>query len=180
MRCSEAIHQLRTTPEVSAAVSAHLADCADCASWAEDDADLLRAWDATRPVEPTPQAWDSLWLSVSRELDAAERPRVYTMPETPIAPRLRPALFVLSLVQAAAILLAVFLLPGRQPHRGETLAQITPSEVVIDAGEITMLHDKAGKLTKIVLASAADDNSDTLDGNYAMLNVLESMGEKVD
>jgi hypothetical protein len=189
MRCSEVIDQLGMSTggfELKTDVSDHLASCADCAAWAEDDARMLRAWHASRSVEPSVEAWNAVWTRISAGLDAAQRPRVLTMPEQPAAARrFRPGLVTLGLAQAAAILVAVVLLPGRHPHEGrpsESLALEIPvvgNQVEFDSGEVAMLRDEAGRWVKVVdRASTRDDpNSNQLDGNYAMFNDVEAMAD---
>jgi hypothetical protein len=153
MRCSEVIHKLRTSEggfdlDLDPAVSDHLASCSDCAGWAEDDARVLRAWQATRPLEPSAEVWNALWARVSDGLDVAhaQRPRVLTMPEQPAAARrFRPGLVALGLAQAAAILLAVMHLPGRHPGGPvEALAQ-GPVAVEFDSGGVGLISEQKGK-----------------------------------
>jgi hypothetical protein len=196
MRCSEVIHQLRTSRggfdlNLDPAVSDHLTSCSDCAGWAEDDAQVLRAWQATRPLEPSAEVWNALWARVSDGLDAAQRPRVLTMPEQPAAARrFRPGLVALGLAQAAAILVAVLLLPGRHPHEGkpiESLAQVSDipvagNQVEFDPGQVAMIYEKMGqwfkKVPKDKLDGTHDEtSSDQLDGDYDMFNVVEAMAD---
>ena len=71
MRCEEVIRELAvpTAGRDELAISRHLAGCEACSRWAEQAAEFDRLWDATRPVEPSAEAWDNLWSSVTAQLD---------------------------------------------------------------------------------------------------------------
>jgi hypothetical protein len=191
MRCSDVIDQLRTSSsgfDLDPAVSDHLASCSECAGWAEDDVRLLRCWQATRPAEPSAEVWNALWARVSDGLEAAhaERPRVLTMPEQPAAARrFRPGLVAFGLAQAAAILLAVWLLPGRHPHprSGEPTAPLAQAILVVgkqvefDSGRVGLLSEDKGKWYKVVDSARTGEDADQLDGNYDLFNVVEAMAD---
>ena len=75
MHCDELIRELAvpTDDRDSAAVAEHLANCPSCAGWARRDAQFDRLWNATRPLEPSPQVWDTVWAQhrfIARFLDA--------------------------------------------------------------------------------------------------------------
>jgi hypothetical protein len=72
MRCDEVIRELAvpTDDRDSAALAEHLANCPSCAVWAKRDADFDRLWDATRPVEPSFEAWNSVWCHIASSIDS--------------------------------------------------------------------------------------------------------------
>jgi hypothetical protein len=127
MLCNELIRELAvpTDDRDSAAVAEHLANCTSCASWARRDAQFDRVWNATRPVEPSAQTWGTVWAYIASSYDSstpAEFEAIASpMPtlngsvphsERPLASsRSRrwtwAAIGVISLAQAAAVLLAV-------------------------------------------------------------------------
>jgi hypothetical protein len=73
MRCDEVIRELAvpTAGRDDLAMAQHIARCESCARWADRAEKLDRLWDATRPADPSPQAWDALWSSVTAKLDQA-------------------------------------------------------------------------------------------------------------
>ena len=131
MHCDEVIRELAvpTDDRDSAAVADHLANCPSCAGWVKRDAQFDRLWNATRPLEPSPQVWDTVWAHIASTLDSSmpaefeaialpaatvngslshvERP----LGLTPTSPRSRrsnwAAIGLIGLSQAAAVLLAV-------------------------------------------------------------------------
>jgi len=131
MYCDEIIRELvvPTDDRDSAAVAEHLANCASCAGWAKRDAQFDRLWNATRPIEPSPQVWDIVWAHIASSLDSstpaeleAVAPPMATLNGSvlhverplgliPASSRARPwnwaAIGLIGLAQAAAILLAV-------------------------------------------------------------------------
>jgi hypothetical protein len=131
MYCDEIIRELvvPTDDRDSAAVAEHLANCASCAGWAKRDAQFDRLWNATRPIEPSPQVWDIVWAHIASSLDSstpaeleAVAPPMATLNgsvlhverplgRTPASSRARPwnwvAIGLIGLAQAAAVLLAV-------------------------------------------------------------------------
>ena len=77
MHCDEVIRELAvpTDDRDSAAVSEHLASCPSCAGWADACRQLDRLWDATRPTEPSPEVWDTVWAQVASSLDSVDAGR---------------------------------------------------------------------------------------------------------
>jgi hypothetical protein len=131
MQCDEVIRELAvpTDDGDSAALAEHLANCPSCTSWAKRDAEFDRLWDATRPVEPSSEAWDTVWCHITSSIDskAPEEFNAYTastvplngsvyaghtpfgIPSTSSRSRSRnwAAIGLIGLAQAAAVLLAV-------------------------------------------------------------------------
>src|SRR5690242_15265218 len=71
MRCVDAIEELAASSGLaSAALTDHLARCPRCAAWARRDARLTRLWEATRPREPGPAAWETVWAKVTQAVEA--------------------------------------------------------------------------------------------------------------
>ena len=72
MRCDDVIRELAvpTDDRDTAALASHLANCGNCADWAQKDSQFERLWDATRPVEPSAQLWDEVWSHVAASLDS--------------------------------------------------------------------------------------------------------------
>jgi hypothetical protein len=148
MRCDEVVRELSapTADRDRAALAEHLAGCPACAGWARRAEGLDRLWEATRPVEPTPEAWDAVWAKIAATLpcpvavhgdreDApvldpspsrnGTGPRVLVHPAPdpdPTGPRPRvrswrlAAVALVGLAQAAAILVALGL-AWRPPDR---------------------------------------------------------------
>jgi hypothetical protein len=131
MLCNEFMHELAvpTDDRDSAALAEHLANCSECAAWAKRDAQFDRLWNVTRPVEPSRQVWDSVWAHIASSLDSSTpaESEVLASPMatlngsvshverqlglTPASSRSRQwnwaAICLISLAQAAAVLLAV-------------------------------------------------------------------------
>jgi hypothetical protein len=131
MHCDEVIRELAAPSDdrKSVAISEHLTACASCAGWAERAVQLDRLWEVTRPIEPSLEAWDTIWAHVVSSLDTAESEAVAaaSLPtnssngsrvtaETLVIPthksaRSRPrywtAIALVGFAQAAAVLLVV-------------------------------------------------------------------------
>ncbi len=130
MHCDEVVRELATPTAAwdRAAMAEHLAACPDCAGWARRAEHLDQLWDATRPAEPSPEAWDSVWASITQALPGAAEPaaagvqpsrngsgpRIVAPPApAPVASRPRgysrriAAIALVGLAQAAAILVAL-------------------------------------------------------------------------
>jgi hypothetical protein len=160
-------------------VTAHLAECPECAAWAEKQAVLSRAWEATRPIEPSPAAWADVWAGVTARLDAK--------PQDVLAFRPNHRVRWMRTAQAAAVVAALVLgwvqFQRSTPHAPEAPAVVgsqppaplvVQSEIDISAGEIVMLRDDGHGLQPVVLAS---DDRYGVDPNFQMLNVFEAMAE---
>jgi hypothetical protein len=131
MNCEKVIRELvvPTDDRDSAALAEHLANCPSCTSWAKNDAQFGRLWNATRPIEPSPQVWDTVWAYIASSLDSSTPTKFEAIAShmaiangsldhaekplglTPASPRSRPwnwaAIGLIGLSQAAAVLLAV-------------------------------------------------------------------------
>jgi hypothetical protein len=131
MNCDEVIRELvvPTDDRDSAAVAEHLANCPSCSGWAERDAQFDRLWNATRPIEPSPQVWGTVWAHIASSLDSSTPAEFEAVASpmatlngsvlhierslglTPASSRSRPwnwaAIGLIGLAQAAAVLLAV-------------------------------------------------------------------------
>jgi hypothetical protein len=133
MRCDEVIRELAvpTGDRDRTLLAGHLADCPSCVAWARRAALLDQLWDATRPGEPSPEAWDSVWANITQSLQSAtaERESSATAPSSlrlgaspkvithsasaPMQPSNHPrarwftAIVLIGLAQAAAILVAL-------------------------------------------------------------------------
>ncbi len=139
MRCDEVIRELAapTDDRDGTALADHLAGCPSCSDWARQAAQLDQLWDATRPSEPSPEAWGAVWANIAQSLPspAAHRdstsatahpsrngtaPKVLTHPvPTHVANPPRTwrmgAVALMGLAQAAAILVAIGLAWRGQP-----------------------------------------------------------------
>jgi hypothetical protein len=67
MRCEEVIRELAAPTDMrdAAALADHLSRCPSCAAFSDRAVWLDRLWEATRPAEPAPEVWDSLWSQVA-------------------------------------------------------------------------------------------------------------------
>jgi hypothetical protein len=122
MRCVDVIEELAAPhgPD-SAALTEHLTHCPRCATWARRSARLDRLWEATRPEEPAPEAWATVWAQVSQALDTAsplaQSPRL--RPSATLGPRpwRRWGVATFAIAQAAVILVAAWLVSRPGPDR---------------------------------------------------------------
>lgn len=157
MRCEDVIRELAasTGEPDQAAMAQHLAGCPACATWARRAGQLDALWDATRPPEPAPEAWDSVWATIARQLEApasleAVAPArawpsrngrsskvvvAHPAPAHPAAHR-RPwrlaAIAFVGLAQAAAILITLSLVgltPGPVPTYSPQSTQIVQKDM---------------------------------------------------
>jgi len=200
MRCGDVIREL-AAPSVgldSVALSAHLAQCPECAAWAERDAKLNRLWEVTSPAAPSADAWDQVWARASESLD--RQPDVDVLPMPASAPQFgRRAIWIFGIAQAAAaaVILILVLGPANQGSLQNTLtaknqpapvpieiAQAPSSaidEVEIDQGEFSVIQfNAAGKRiaqTDLALQSTAMVESlelfNYLEGNAGEGNVVQ-------
>jgi len=190
MRCSEVIRSLSQSEngfDLDPVVSDHLASCERCAEWAEDDSRLLRAWHASRPAEPSLEAWNTVWAGISEGLNASRHPHILTLPERPAASRrFCPGLVTLGFAQAAAILLAAIFLPGRHPYPPSHPQPVPPELVAVEfePGDLALIREKAGKWfvvpppsSRNALASTQLDDRQEMDDRYEMYNILEAMAD---
>ena len=135
MRCDEVIRELAvpTDDRDGIVLAEHLAGCPSCAAWARRAALLDQLWDVTRPPEPSPQAWDSVWANITQALQSPSSSRSGTSPkifahsgpaptQTANRPRTRrfAGIALMGLASAAAILIAVGL-ALRVQHPSQTL-----------------------------------------------------------
>ena len=101
MRCDELIQEIATPNGrlTRSDMAQHLADCPSCAKWSDSATRLDQVWAATRPLEPSNEAFDSLWSSLST---------VSPVPAHPVRLEFRnrrPLWVSVGLAQAAAVLI---------------------------------------------------------------------------
>jgi hypothetical protein len=197
MHCDEVIHELAvpTDDGDSVALAEHLANCPSCAAWAKRDAEFDRLWDATRPVEPSSEAWDSLWCDIASSIDS-KTPQEFTAhiastvplngsvytSDTPFGPSTissRPrsrnwaAIGLIGLAQAAAVLLAV----GWTWHSSSR-----PDTVEIEAGRwvVIRVEDSAVKVVDLTpdgISYSVDDWLLAFNAAEAIANPVVAMKE---
>jgi hypothetical protein len=192
MQCDEVIKELATPTDHqdATALARHIAGCPACAGWANRAVQLDRLWEATRPAEPTPEVWEAVWARIATSLDPStstevglsfatrtavstngspavangpsKRPRHSPQSQSGSRPWRLAALGLVSLAQAAAILLAVGLAwhqsgssqPAQvarntdstpSPWNSESVVHIPiPAEgypVVIEEGHSVVIHE---------------------------------------
>jgi hypothetical protein len=202
MRCDEVIRLLdemsgeRSEP----ALMRHLAHCESCTRRAEENLRLERLWVATCPAEPSPEAWEHLWTSVSSSLDR----RSHTSRTATVAgdvashPQARArrwrglaAISLVGLAQAAALVLAIGLswngppteLPNPIPaHPGnpgpsERTAPSLDSVVEVEEGQNILIRSQGASVDIIDL-----DKLDTFRGAdpwYVFYNCVESASSAI-
>ena len=178
MRCDEVVRELAapTADRDPAAMADHLAGCPACAEWARRAEALDRLWDATRPAEPSPEAWDAVWAHIAQALPcpASARiedppaigvtpsrngsgPKVVVHPAAPVTapagPRTRDrawrfaAVALVGLAQAAAILVALGL-AWRTQNRPDG-PRNTPIPLVENAPPATPVAIRSEKLVEV-------------------------------
>ena len=154
----------------------HLAGCRACAEWFDRAQRFEKLWDATRPAEPSPQAWDALWSTVSAHLDQpvavernghglhlAEFPRAMPerskSPEPALSPsrtrrwRSLAAVGMVGLAQAAALLLAIGLswqVPVTVPDALPALAEVN---VEVGEGQKVVIRSEGSKVDVVDLTA---------------------------
>jgi hypothetical protein len=195
MRCDDVIRELAvpTDDRNTAVLSEHLANCSSCTDWAKRAAQLDRLWDATRPAEPSPEAWDAVWSHVVCSLDSstAEEVKAFSLPmvssngsstkvETPVvltrssshARRWNwAAISLIGVAQAAAILLAVALTwhqSTRAPEPAIAKVGITPAFAPEPVAP--------GKMSGSLLVGAVEIE----EGRVVVIRVDDSMAKVVD
>jgi hypothetical protein len=188
MRCDEVIRELAAPSENrdEFALAHHLADCKNCADWADRSARLDRLWDATRPAVPPQEAWDSVWSSVRANLERSGRPEedrpwgLRTSRSQSERTSHLPSTFTRSwrglavagailLAQAAAILLAIGLAWFR-PVDGPRAQAV--DVVDIDDGQVAYIRSVGPTVN--VLDVTAVEMPDGEDPWYEFFNRMES------
>src|SRR5262245_9492429 len=183
MRCDDVIRELSVpTGDVDpAAVAEHLDGCPRCASWAKQSAQLDRLWDATRPPEPSPAAWNRIWANVSAALDHPAAP-------TPAVRPWRKAVLAGFMIAQAAALLAAFTIAWRgsaghhaAPQAPGQIAVVPTKFVDIGEAQFALIHldrpqDSADQEDIDVLDEALIDELNAVDPGFLALNLLEAMG----
>jgi hypothetical protein len=111
----------------------HLAACPRCSAWAARSARLDRIWAATRPAEPSPAAFDTVWAQVVADAETPESVRTLRFP-SPIW-----GVALVGLAAAAALLVAI--LPpigGTEVGPAPAVAQVEPIQV--EPGQVLFIH----------------------------------------
>jgi hypothetical protein len=181
MDCADVIVKLAaSTGPASAALAEHLSTCAACAAWARRDARLMQLWEATRPQEPRPAAWATVWAELTHTLARPPVPAA-TVPLNPVRPWQRWAPATLALAQAAALVVGALWL-GSQP--GTAPVAIAMVEIPASDGALVMIH--ADGTDPKVVSLALDEGSNAVDNegygalvepSFVMLGKLEAMAE---
>jgi hypothetical protein len=200
MRCIDVMEGLATPhgPD-SAAVTEHLTHCPSCAEWARQGARLDRLWEATRPDEPAPETWTTVWAEVSQALDQARPLRL--VPAAAPRPWRRWGIATFAVAQAAVILVAAWLVARPGPDRPQARTDLArkpaasvpgqvratdpspPTRTIgepikIDDGEVVLIRINAQGVPMVSRSRVNDDGSSAVDGLYDMHNYLESKSEE--
>lgn len=174
MRCEDVTRELAApTGSISQlAISSHLADCVECAQWAERDAKLDRIWDLTRPEALSPETWDSVWANAVAALDHA--PAMSERPD--VLPFRRRTVWLVAIAQVAAAAIAIVCLspPGPRIEKPGTAVAVVPT-IEVDQGVVPVIQfDSHGnKLGMIELASASLEFINELEGSAGEGNVVQ-------
>jgi len=202
MRCADVIRGLAAPDRLDpAALAEHLARCPRCAAHAERSARFDRLWEATRPEEPPPAAWATVWSQVNQALDHAETAHASSHSR----PWRRRAFSLVAMAQAAVLLAAAWFVwrpgPGPNPDLGPRpgmvatvpVPQARPGAVVgvlpgqapakgkggaeieIDWGSLVLIQ--SGPTGVTVVSQGYDEASGAVDPSFNMLNALEAMAE---
>ncbi len=206
MRCDQVIRELAVPSDDrdATALASHIASCPACAAWANRAVQFDRLWQATRPSEPTPDAWDTVWTNLAASLDpstssqvAAIAPQIASsngstrILEFPAGKQLRPSsgsrsliFLTIGLAQAAAIFLAVSLTgprfnPSQIPQISRTV-DLTSSPprsepvVEIDEGRQVVIVINAEGQAPKVIDRTPEDGAFGVD-DCVMYNTMESI-----
>jgi len=184
MRCDDVIRELAvpTDERDRTALAEHLARCPACTAWAKRATGLDRLWEATRPPEPSSEAWDTLWAHLAHSLDLPTSNEVATFTSfvpsqngsraegepQPIRPHPssrshRGRWVVIGLIgvaQAAAVLLAVGLswrifTPSQPPQVGVVADSTSPASA-------SLLKDKVQPTLEVVRISVPPEGFPTV------------------
>lgn len=195
MQCDEVIRELAvpTDDRDSIALAEHLANCPLCAEWAKRDAEFDRLWDATRPVEPSSQAWDAAWSHIASSLDsstpvdfkaftsstaplngsvaAVETP--YGLPSNSAGSRAWnwAAIGLIGLAQAAAILIAV-----GWTWRISSRSSLPQTTVATHSATSTQDSSPAAKKSDLLAASSVEIEA----GRWVVIRVEDPVVKVVD
>lgn len=161
----------------------------------DPNARLDALWEATRPAEPSAQAWDRVWESVAGELDrisstttsgrsdVIRREGVFFHQASQVSSR-RPlavaaAAATVMLAQAAAILLAVGLSwRGADPEAGAPTGwQVATADVRVEEGQFVLIRSNADAVQTIDLSARL--GAGDVDAWYEMYNRLEWTSQPV-
>ena len=137
---------------------------------------LDRIWAATRPEEPSAEAFDRVWAVVS---DRASNPEI--LPFTPVAPWKRWGIALAVTAQAAALLIAaVMALKPAEPMQVAHKGQVTPPPILHDylvaqGTTIFVNLDGRGSVQEVkVQAQMPESDTDIQTAEADVLNFMES------
>jgi len=138
-------------------------------------------WQATRPVDPSAQAWDRVWASVSADLDRREGV-IVPGPSSGFGRRrmaVAAAAAMVALAQAAAILLAIGLSWSGTDRAPAAIgpARVATAEVRIEEGRFVVIRSDDDAVQAVDLT--AHLGSGGVDAWYLVYNLLESMTNPV-
>ncbi len=112
MRCEDLTRELASpTGALSPAeMAGHLAVCPACALWSSQAARFDQIWEATRPVEPSPEQLDALWARAAVALEARSTASPLSLEGMTVPSRRRWIKPARIFAQAAAVVIAAGLL----------------------------------------------------------------------
>jgi hypothetical protein len=181
MNCVDAIEELGvSTGPPAPALAEHLAACPRCAAWARRDVQVAELWAATRPEEPSAEAWGAVWGNVTAALAA---PALTVLPAPALKrPWQRWVPATLGIAQAAALLGAAIWL-GTQT--GPARAAVARVEIPASDGALVLIENDGADLRIVSLggpdASAAaavlEFAAQPVDPSFVMLGKLEAMAD---
>jgi len=171
MRCDEVKQELSRSLGASTrqGLADHLSACPACESWAAQIARQNEIWDATRPEEPSAQAFDALWERVT--VLAAE-PRPATLRFGSAATWKRAGLAVAVMAQAAAILIAALVVVNRPTP----VAAMPVYEIEEGTTLVVSLGDGSQPTIRIQDNLSASE-TDTVGIDLGVLGHMESLSE---
>ncbi len=144
----------------------------------------------TRPEEPPPAVWESVWARVS---EAADAPPAPSRPlSAPARPWRRAAIAGMVFAQAAAILVGAVLLfrqsgaqvqianrvpPPIPPVPGAVVANLAIPTIKVDVDCNQTVCIQSNRRGIKVVRVESEENSNSVDSNFVMLGILEAMAE---
>lgn len=206
MRCDEVVQEI-SAPSGRLdhqAMAAHLAACSCCAAWSEKMEKLDRLWEATRPAEPSTDAFDRVWANVNQTITSATSEAAIAQNGQPVSTRatvltfepkrtgLIPWPWMAGLMAPLAVAAALWLIlfdPTQKADTPHDIAQISQledqgaaeialSSIDLDQGGVPIIHIGEGgppRIEERPLTPVSD--TETIAASFDMFNYVETLSD---